>query len=193
MSETMIVNLTVGAVFTACVVSALRNMWLLAKHNRTLFPFFELQRDIMSFLLANARTKPDAFSKERYVFTRDLLRTVDFTVDNYHTHKTLIFNARKMAKRLEEYQRAAMPAVNVPDSPEIRAFHSRFRKLLVKAFFAYTPLIRSELLVRVAIRAYRAGTDAAARNAAAELADSANKVRRDARQYGLLVGDATAV
>jgi len=192
MNEAMIANLTVGAVFTVCVVFALRNMWLIAKHNRALFPFFELQRDIMNFLLVNAREKPGAFNKERYVFTRDLLRMVDFTVDNYHAHKTLIFNARKMAKHLEEYQRAAVPAVNVPDAPEIQAFHSRFRRLLVRAFFAYTPLIRSEILVRIFIRAYRAGADAAARRAAAELADNANKVRRDARRYGLIPSGATA-
>jgi len=193
MTETMIANLTVGAIFTACVVFALRDMWLIAKHNRALFPFFELQRDIMNLLLVNVREKPGAFSKEQYVFTRDLLHSVDFTVDNYHAHKTLIFNARKMAKHFEEYRRAAMPAVNVPDSPEIQAFHSRFRKLLVKAFFAYTPLIRSEMLVQVFIRAYRAGADAGARRATAELTDNANKVRRDARRYGLIPGRAAAV
>ena len=46
-----------SVLFLVCAALALRDIWIMAKHDRVLFPFFELQRNIMQFLIANAWEK----------------------------------------------------------------------------------------------------------------------------------------
>ena len=162
------------------------------RHDGVLFPLCQLRRDIMQFLYENVFEKSGALSRQEYQSVMRLLKVLNNTISNYNEHKTVMFNLREMAKHLKSYQRAATPTVEVPAHPEIREMYQRFGRLLVKAFIAYTPLIRWELAVRLVVSAYRAGKKTDARRAYAEyVLNNAEKVREDARRYGLLDGAAT--
>ena len=159
------------------------------KHDRVLFPFCQLRRDVMSFLYRTSMKDADSISPSEYRFIRQLLHVLDATIHSYNQHKTLMFNLRKIAKHLKTYQKASETALKVPDHPEIRGFHERIHRLLVVAFLAYTPLIRWELALRLIVLAarisYRVGKQEALRREAEYIAESAEKVRKDARHYNV--------
>ena len=159
------------------------------KHDRVLFPFCQLRRDVMSFLYRNSMKDADSLSPSEYGFIRQLLNVLDATIHNYNQHKTSMFNLRKIAKHLETYRKASETALKVPDHPEVQEFHQRIHRLLVVAFLAYTPLIRWELALRLIVLAgrigYRVGKQEALRREAEYIAESAEKVREDARHYNV--------
>ena len=165
-----------------------------AKHDGVLFPLCQLRRDIMRFLYENVFENPGALSHQEYQSVKRLLGVLNATISDYNKHKTVMFNPREMAKHLGAYRRTSMLAMEAPDNSEIRDLHRCFRRLLVAAFMAYTPLIRSGFAVRLIVHAYRAGKKAGAHRATAEyVLDNASKVRSDARRYGSLAGNAAAI
>ena len=158
------------------------------KHDRVLFPFCQLRRDVMSFLYRNVMIDADSLSPSEYEFIRQLLHVLDATIHNYNQHKTLMFNLRKIAKHLETYRKASETALKVPDHPEIQEFHGRIHRLLVIAFLAYTPLIRWELALRLTVVvaiAIAFGRQETLRREAEYVVESAEKVRKDARHYNV--------
>ena len=159
------------------------------KHDRVLFPFCQLRRDVMRFLHVNVIENVHSLSSEEYRFIRQLLNLLDNTIHNYNRHKTSMFNVRKIAKHLRMYRKVSETALKVPDHPEIRKFDERIHRLLVAAFLAYTPLIRWELALRLMVFAYRigyhAGKQEARRREAEYVVESAEKVRNDARHYNV--------
>ena len=156
------------------------------KHDRVLFPFCQLRRDIMRFLHLSVIEDTDSLSPAEYKSVRQLLNVLDGTIHNYNQHKTLMFNIRKIAKHLKMYRKVSKAALEIPDHPEIREFHERTHRLLVATFLAYTPLIRWELALRLIVFAYRMGKQDGIRRREAEyVVKSAEKVRDDARHYNV--------
>ena len=156
------------------------------KHDRVLFPFCQLRRDVMRFLYVNVIENTGSLSPAEYKSIRQLLNVLDGTIHNYNQHKTLMFNVRKIAKHLKMYRKVSKAALEIPDHPEIREFHERIHRLLVAAFLAYTPLIRWELALRLIVFAYRMGKQDGIRRREAEyVVKSAEKVRDDARHYNV--------
>ena len=156
------------------------------KHDRVLFPFCQLRRDVMRFLYMNVIEDTVSLSPAEYKSVRQLLNVLDGTIHNYNQHKTLMFNVRKIAKHLKMYRKVSKVALEIPDHPEIREFHERIRWLLVAAFLAYTPLIRWELALRLIVFVYRMGKQDGIRRREAEyVVKSAEKVRDDARHYNV--------
>ena len=189
--NTTIFLVTVLALLAVLTVDALRfrsRQKELQKHDRVLFPFCQLRRDVMCFLHMNVIEKTGSLSSAEYKYIRWLLRGLDATIHNYNQHKTLMFNVRKIAKHLKMYRKAskATVKVKVPDRLEIKKFHERVHRLLVAAFLTYTPLIRWELALRLVVFAYRMGKQDAGRRREAEyVVKSAEKVRDDARHYNV--------
>lgn len=153
------------------------------KHDRVLFPFCQLRRNVIRFLHENVVEKQDAVSKEERESVRRLLDIIDLTIGNYNENKTVMFNLRTVMKNLKTYRSASEASLQVPDHPRIKEFHSEFRLLLVKAFFAYTPLIKSEFKLYLVVWVYRAVKREGATTEA--LIKDAAKARQDARHYGL--------
>ena len=156
------------------------------KHDRVLFPFCQLRRDIIRFLYKNVIENTNSLSPAEYKSVCRLLNVLDGIIHNYNQHKTLMFNVRKIAKHLQMYRKVSKVALEIPDHPEIREFHKRIHCLLVTAFLAYTPLIRWELALRLIVFAYRMGGQGEARRReAGYVVKSAEKVRDDARHYNV--------
>ena len=161
------------------------------KHDRVLFPFCQLRRDVMRFLHLSVIEDTDSLSSAEYKSVRQLLNILDGTIHNYNQHKTLMFNIKKIAKHLKMYRKVSKAALEIPDHPEIREFHKCIHRLLVAAFLAYTPLIRWELALRLIVFAYRMGKQDGIRRREAEyVVNSAEKVRDDARHYNVSLRNA---
>lgn len=160
------------------------------KHDAILFPFCQLRRDIIAFLHANVVVNPDSLSRNEYRSLRRLLNALDVTIHNYNRHKTVMFNLRGIMRDIQTYKRASETVVDVTDNAKIRGFHDDFRRLLVKAFVAYTPMIKSELAIKLIVQSarlgYRAGKASRMRMEAEYIAANAQLVRDDARRYGLI-------
>ena len=156
------------------------------KHDRVLFPFCQLRRDVMRFLYMNVIRNTGALSPAEYKFVRRLLNGLDTTIHSYNQHKTLMFNVRKIAKHLQMYRKVSKAALETPDHPEIWEFHERVHRLLVAAFLSYTPLIRWEPALRLIVFAYRMGKQGGTRRREVEyVVKNAEKVRDDARHYNV--------
>lgn len=156
------------------------------KHDRMLFPFCQIRRDVMRFLHVNVIENTASLSPEEYKFVRQLLNGLDATIHNYNQHKTSMFNIREIAEHLKMYRKVSMAALETLDHPEIREFHERIRRFLVTAFIAYTPLIRWDLALRLVVFAYRMSKQDEARRREAEyVVRSAEKIRSDARHYNV--------
>ena len=154
------------------------------KHDRVLFPFCQLRRDIIRFLYMNVIENTDSLSPVKYRFVRHLLDVLDIAIRNYNQYETSMFNVRRIVKHLEMYQEASRTALDIPDHSDIREFHERIRRLLVAAFLAYTPLIRWELTLRLFVLAYHMNKQDGTRRSDAEyVVECAEKVRSDARHY----------
>ena len=190
--STTVFLMTVLLLLVILTADALR-FWFrqreMQKHDRVLFPFCQLRRDVMSFLYRNSMKDAGSLSPSEYRFIRQMLNVLDATIHNYNQHKTSMFNLRKIAKHLETYRKASETALKVPDHPEVQEFHQRIHRLLVVAFLAYTPLIRWEVALHLIVLAgrigYRVGKQEALRREAEYIAESAEKVRKDARHYNV--------
>ena len=117
------------------------------KHDRVLFPFCQLRRDIMRFLRDNMET----VTQEEYRSLRTLLTMLDNTIYHYNRHKTRMFNLRKILKHMLGYQDAKkqVEKIVMPDNSAIKEFYTRFVRLLVQAFLAYTPWLRWEITLQL--------------------------------------------
>ena len=174
------------AILTADVLIFRLRQKEMQKHDRVLFPFCQLRRDVIRFLHVNVMVEAGSISRAEYKTTRQLLSVLDATIHNYNEYKTSMFNVRKIVKHIEMYREASETALEPPDHPEIREFHERIRRLLIEAFLVYTPLIRWELALRMVAFAYRiARQDRERRREAEYVIESAEKVRNDARRYNV--------
>ncbi len=170
----------------ACIVFA-AFFWLqirkAAKHDRVLFPFCQLRRDIMCFLREHMPDQPNALSREEYDSVLRLLDVVSDVIHHYNRHKTVMFNFRRVIKFSMKYRDTLEQAkpIEMTGNAKIQEFHHRFVGLLAKAFIAYTPLIRWEMVLRFIAYIYRARKEAAER-----VVNDARQARidaRDARSY----------
>lgn len=133
-------------------------IWLrrVARHDRVLFPFCQLRRDIMRFLREHMPKEANALSREEYRSILRLVAVVGVTIHHYNQHKTLMFNLREIERYLNEYRATLKETpINLTDNAEIQELHARFVRCLAEAFLAYTPMIRSERALRVLVWAYR--------------------------------------
>lgn len=187
------------AIFLALVALSLEALYArhrqkaLQRHDNVLFPLCQLRRDIMRFLYESAFEKPGALSREEYASVRRLSNALDGAINNYNQHKTTMFNIRKVAQYLRRHRDIIERAepVDVTDNAAIQKFHARFSECLIKAFLAYTPLIRSGLALKLIAAAHRARKKETRRHEEVEyVVLHAEKIRSDARRYGLIDGGA---
>lgn len=140
---------------TLLVLSCLLALWMafnllkIRKHDRVLFQFCQLRRDIMDLL----RTRGFNLPKNEYLIVRGILGTVNKAIHGYNDHKTSFFNFRSFARFLREFKRNASAAERLPAprDPEVREIASGFEKAMRRGFLTYTPFIRSELGLRLLV------------------------------------------
>jgi hypothetical protein len=118
----------------------------LEKHDRVLFRFCEVRRQLMSLL----RETGTDLSRDDYAAARTLLDMLESTIQNYHQTKQVLLNGRRFLRFLDAYSTTAgaverLPAIHDARLREVRV---RFARAVFLGYLEYTLLLRSELLAR---------------------------------------------
>ncbi len=123
------------------------------KHDRVLFAFCQIRRDLMKEL----RERFDSLTPLEYESARFLLDTLNKVIRHYRRHKTSMFNLRKIRREIEKdlrhyravEERVRRQLAKVPPDKKIAELYSDFSRAAVTGFLAYTPFILSEIIFRV--------------------------------------------
>ena len=113
------------------------------RHDRVLFLFCQLRRDVMRFLYMNVIENTNSFSLAGYKSVRRLLNVLDAIIHDYNQHKTSIYDMRQIVKNFKMYRKISKTALETSSHPEIREFNECIHRLLGAALLAYTPLTHS--------------------------------------------------
>lgn len=117
------------------------------KHDIVLYKICQVRRDSMQLL----RNNWQGMSKEDYLALRKLLDILNSTINSYNEHKIVLFNLRRFfehVKRYDSFSKEIEPT-EMPKNGEIQALYTATFKSLLYGFFAYTPLIKSEIFVKI--------------------------------------------
>lgn len=119
------------------------------KHDLVLYRFCQIRRDAIALV----DNRQDELTKKEYASVRSILDCTSVMIHEYEACKSAIFNFRKFLSFLKHYREKAQEAdrVKIPNDQQIIDLHHKYRYALAMAFLAYTPYIRSELLIRVLI------------------------------------------
>lgn len=125
------------------------------KHDRVLFSFSRLQSAVMNEMLA--RYDADTLTRKQYESAKFLMDTLDVIALHYDRHKTAMFNLRNMRRIMEEdlarYEETAQKIrtrlPEISSDEKIAALYAEFSRALARAFLAYTPFIRTEIILRL--------------------------------------------
>lgn len=133
------------------LLAEMRYLLKVRKHDQVLFPICELRGDLMRFLLK--QEEAGLLNRADYLYARLMLGSMNHTVSLYRDHRTRLFNLRNLVRFLNQYRVSARELIAVPrtESPELRAIEARFNQAMMKGFFAYTPLLRTELRAHLAL------------------------------------------
>ncbi len=117
------------------------------KHDSVLFDFCQVRRDLMNML----RENNFKIEKEDYFCLRDLLEFLNITIHEYNNLKTSFFNIRKFFVYLKQYEKSQqnIKELKIPDNENILKLYNATGYTLLKAFFTYTPFIKSELFLNL--------------------------------------------
>ena len=119
----------------------------LKKHDKYLFKFCQIRRDAMKLL----RDGYEDLSKEDYVALSGLLKVLNTSIRHYNMYKTILFNFRFYlaffkAMKASNRKIESMPTCN---NPKVNELYSRTRYAILEAFFAYTPFLKSEIVLNI--------------------------------------------
>lgn len=123
------------------------------KHDRVLFAFCQIRRDLM----AELREQFDSLSQQEYESAKFLLDTLNKVIRHYRSHKTFMFNLRKahrvIKKDLRRYhavqKRIHDRLSKVPPDTKIAKLYGDFSRAVMVGFLTYTPFILSEIVLRL--------------------------------------------
>lgn len=157
MNAVFIVGMAIVLVWTGVSYVGLRRN---RKHDRVLFAFNHLRRTVMRELFAHydamSENHPGVLSPAEVDAAKFLLRLLDGISRHYNRHKTTMFNLRKMRRIIErdlahyrkmERETAARLA-QVP-AGRMTELYADFARAGAEAFVAYTPFMRTEIILRL--------------------------------------------
>jgi hypothetical protein len=123
----------------------LRNM---AKHDKVLFAFCQNRRDLMAII----REKNFSLSRQDYYALRDLTEFTGETIHHFNDFKPYLFNLRRFIEYVLTVKDAdeSLKERHI-ENQEIAKLYSHFVRIMLTAFFTFTPFIKSELAIRACV------------------------------------------
>jgi hypothetical protein len=129
------------------VVVMIFELSIINKHDKVLFQFCQLRRNMLAYVRQKGITMPEA----DYVLMNELLDFVGNTIHDFKYLKEEVFNVRK-AKKLAITSKMAQREKHVfmsTDNKKIKVFQNQVRFCLINSILAYTPFLKYELVLRV--------------------------------------------
>lgn len=113
------------------------------KHDKVLYNFCQIRRDAIAIIDQRGLN----FDRVCYHSLRNLIHSLNLVIHEYEGCKVHIFNVRRLLALLKSYKHITHQVDKIVPSrdAEILEIHARFRGAMIRAFLAYTPLIRSEI------------------------------------------------
>lgn len=121
------------------------------QNDRVLFQFCDFRRELMGFMRTDQVYN---LSPESYATFRMLLDTTNLTVHHFHDLRPA-FNLRRMWRAMREMagqmsqQEAQALDAAANAHPQVAYFTHRMLTCWATAFFAYTPFLRHEILLKL--------------------------------------------
>ena len=153
----LILMLVIFILFTLFEVIYLKRI---QKHDRYIFEFCDLRRDMITYLYEERND----LSRADYVQLREILKTNNVTIHKYKDNKHTMFNFRRFIDRLRVIENKKSRTVSESQVlPEVKEFQVRLVHIVFNAFLAYTPFLKSEVIIKVLYfitsKAVRAGVE----------------------------------
>ena len=155
----------------------LRRLQNIKRHDAVLFRFCEIRRQVVVFI--GDELTAEKLSRGDYQSARSLLNALNVIISDFHRAKLVFFNMRSLARILRQYEVAAgrLRLAEKTHNSGLQSLRERTSVALVAAFFAYTPMIRSEIALRILGLAVKRGWQNLGR-----------QPREDARRLGVKIG-----
>jgi len=120
-----------------------------------------------------------------------MLDTTNSAIALYRDHKTKIFNLRTLTRFLRQYRESAEELLALPrsGSAELHTFEDRLNRALSSGFMTYTPFLRFELTVKLAVHVLSALSALGSRAVATRL-EEMTKLLAVLRQQNAQIGNA---
>jgi len=172
----------------AVILFVLRTHFVLSTmktHDRTLFRFCDLRRD----MIAHLYNKRDELTPEDYAQFRIVLNSLNNTIHFYNDFKIHFFNLRKLLKSLVwrvQSSTTQIDAVRISRNKELLGFVKKYEKATLLGFFAYTPFLGTEVTVRLVIQLLKLIAQTTKKKGAATYAEWLEKLnaRRTTTAFG---------
>lgn len=119
------------------------------KHDKVLFHFCQIRRDAMELL----RNNYSEMTIEEYRAIRRVLMALNSTIHDYNDYKISIFNFRRFYRMVKNYKKttSSIERMKLPKNSDIGKLLQDFSIGMIKAFFAYTPFLKSEIIFKLVI------------------------------------------
>jgi len=128
-------------------VAMIWHLHALKKHDSVLFKFCETRRNLMSFL----RQENYNLKRQDYMALRQLGNWTDKAIHYYNDGKKSMFNARRLAYEIKIMKQVDKKIKKrIIQSEEVGALYRQFGSALFSAFWAFTPFLRSEIVITLA-------------------------------------------
>ena len=119
-----------------------------SKHDKVLYGFCQLRRDIIKLIY----DEHSQISKSDYKALRALLEATNVTIHEFRHFKVTMFNLRWFIDWVKKYKKNATQIDNLSTSHKtINKLKDKYAIAMIKAFFAYTPLIKSQFIVMLVL------------------------------------------
>jgi hypothetical protein len=120
---------------------------IVRKHDSVLYQYCQLRRNILGYL----RTKGTRLSEPDYVLANQMLDYVGITIHDFHKLKEEVFNVRKARKLAKASWRVhtKRDIFAETSNKQLKNLQNQFRFLILISIFAYTPFLKSEVVLRL--------------------------------------------
>ena len=147
------------------------------RHDIVLFRFCEIRRQLITLIFD--RESSGIMTNDEYRVARQLLVMLNHLISEYYHRRTRMFDFRTFRHFLPDYEKTAdqLESFVLSENQSLRTLYTQTHQALVLAFFAYTPFLRSEFILRFFLFLFQK-----------KVVDSARPFR-DAERFGVKGGD----
>ena len=143
------------ALLLLCVAYQYLSLYRLRRARRReviMFWFCDIRRRLVSLIYK--RDLSGAMTTDEYLSARQLLDALNGIIGGYEHQRTRLFNWRAFVRKVLDYEMASgqLEAIELPQNRSLHKLHKEAGLALVLAFFAYTPYLALEIILRLGIR-----------------------------------------